>query len=144
MERILIIEDERGIRESLKEILELAGYYVNTAKNGKEGYQCIVDFKPQLVLCDVRMPIMDGFELLEMINEKMSKSTAPNFIFLTAQVEKSAKNIGKELGAVAYINKPFDHIELLTIIKDQIKSNKNSHVYYSINYNQAFQKYNSN
>lgn len=146
MERILIIEDERGIRDSLKEILELSGYDVQTARNGKEGYELILIFQPRLVLCDVRMPEMDGFELLEVINEQMKKN-APTFIFITAQVEKNARIQGEKLGAVAYINKPFDHLELLKVIDDQVKvldPVKGAHVYYALDYKRTFEDFSLN
>ena len=65
MEKILIVEDEQGIRDTLQEILELAGYSVLTACDGKIGYDVIVENRPDLVLCDVNMPELGGFELLE-------------------------------------------------------------------------------
>ena len=68
MEKILIVEDEQGIRDTLQEILELAGYAVLTACDGKIGYDVIVENQPDLVLCDVNMPELGGFELLEAVN----------------------------------------------------------------------------
>ena len=87
MERILIVEDEKNIRESLAEIFELAGYQIETASNGKEGYNSIMENKPELVICDVSMPELDGFELLGAINQRMKDQVIPPFLFLTAKVE---------------------------------------------------------
>ena len=121
MNRLLIVEDEKGIRDTLHEILELGGYDVITASNGKEGLQVILDEKPNIVLCDVYMPELDGFELLAEVKKHLKGGVPPIFIFLTARVEKQAIKQGLDLGAHAYINKPFDHIELLETIKHQLK-----------------------
>ncbi len=117
MEQLLVIEDEKDIRETLQDILELAGYKVLTAKNGKEGYDAIIFHQPALVLCDVNMPELNGFELLGAINQRLKNENIPPFIFLTAKVEKQDIRTGMNLGADDYILKPYNHNEVLKIIR---------------------------
>jgi two-component system LytT family response regulator len=117
MEKILIVEDEQGIRETLQDILELAGYQVCTAKNGKEGYEAIISSHPDLVICDVNMPEMDGFELLGAINQRLKDENIPPFIFLTAKTDKQDIRNGMNLGADDYILKPSSFNEVLKIIR---------------------------
>ena len=125
MEKLLIVEDERGIRETLQDILELAGYEVITAKDGKEGFDAILNNHPDLVLCDVNMPELDGFELLGAINQRLKDEIVPPFLFLTARVEKQCVRQGMSLGADDYILKPFDHNYVLDIIRMRLdKRNK--------------------
>lgn len=124
MEYILIVEDEQAIRETLKEILELSGYDVTTSKNGKEGYDAIMENKPDLVLCDVNMPELDGFELLGALNQRMKDEVIPPFIFLTARVETQSVRQGMGLGADDYILKPFDHNQVLDIVRMRLDKRK--------------------
>lgn len=124
MEKILIVEDEAGVRETLEEIFDLAGYEVSSAKDGKEGYQNIVDDLPDIVVCDVSMPEMNGFELLGAINERMKDEIVPPFLFLTAKVEPKDIRTGMSLGADDYILKPFDHNELLTAVRMRLEKRK--------------------
>jgi DNA-binding response OmpR family regulator len=121
MKRILIIEDDEGIRESLMDILELSGYDVDSVNNGKEGFNRILESKPDLVVCDVNMPELNGFELLGAINQRLSKEVLPVFIFLTAKIENKDIRHGMNLGADDYVTKPFDHNELLGIIKMRLE-----------------------
>lgn len=125
MEKLLIVEDEQAIRETLKDILELSGYEVITAKNGKEGYDSILENRPDLVLCDVNMPELDGFELLGSINQRLRDDVVPPFIFLTARVETQSMRQGMGLGADDYILKPFDHIHVLEIVRMRLDKRKN-------------------
>ena len=124
MAKILVIEDEQNIREVLKDILDLAGYEVETASNGKEGYAAFVENRPNLVLCDVNMPDLNGFDLLSAINQKFSDEIIPPFLFLTANVESEDIRAGLNLGADDYITKPFDHREILQIIKLRLDKRK--------------------
>ena len=117
MEKLLIVEDEKAIRETLQELLELSGYEVLTAKNGKDGYEQIMEHRPDLVLCDVNMPELDGFELLSSINQRLADDIVPPFVFLTAKVEFQDIRQGMTLGADDYILKPFDHMHVLDIIR---------------------------
>lgn len=125
METILIVEDELSIRESLAEIFELAGYHIQTASNGKEGYNAIMENKPDLVICDVSMPELDGFELLGAINQRMKDEIIPPFLFLTAKVEPQDIRQGMSLGADDYILKPFDHTQLLETVRMRLDKRKN-------------------
>lgn len=125
MERILVIEDDPNIRESLMEILELAGYDRTGAQDGREGYNAIIESPPDLVICDVNMPELSGFELLEAINQKMRDQVIPPFLFLTAKVEPKDIRHGMNLGADDYLLKPFDHNNLLKTIRLRLdKRNK--------------------
>lgn len=117
MEHILIVEDEVNIRESLQEIFELSGYEVSTASNGRTGYDSIIENRPDLVICDVNMPELDGFELLLAINQRLKDEVIPPFLFLTAKVEAKDIRQGMNLGADDYIFKPFDHSEVLKSVR---------------------------
>lgn len=117
MEKIIIVEDEANIRETLQDILSLSGYEVKAAKDGREGYDLILSEQPDLVLCDVSMPELDGFALLEAISQRLKDEIMPTFLFLTAKVETTEIRHGMNLGADDYILKPFDHSEILKIIK---------------------------
>lgn len=124
MEKILIVEDDLNIRETLVEIFELAGYTVDDAKDGKEGYQKIIEDTPDLVICDVSMPELDGFELLGAINQRMRDQVIPPFLFLTAKVEPQDIRQGMSLGADDYILKPFDHNHLLETVRMRLDKRK--------------------
>lgn len=114
-EKILVIEDEQGIRENIQELLEAKGFKVRTAANGKQGLQEAQNFLPHLVICDVMMPKMDGFKLLEMVRKTPSIQNVP-FIFLTARIDKNDIRKGMELGADDFLTKPFTYKELLSAV----------------------------
>jgi DNA-binding response OmpR family regulator len=111
MKKILIIEDDIDLRESLIEILELNDFKMYQAPNGKIGYECIKDEDFDMVLCDINMPEMNGFELLEKVNLEIKDK--PKFIFITAKVEKQDIQKGLALGALEYLIKPFDHRQIV-------------------------------
>ncbi len=117
MEHLLIVEDDINIRETLQEIFELSGYKVSTAANGRLGYDAIMEDCPDLVICDVDMPELDGFELLQAINQRLKNAVIPPFLFLTAKVEPSDLRKGMNLGADDYIFKPFDHTDILQSVR---------------------------
>ncbi|GAB5539656.1 MAG: hypothetical protein Salg2KO_17590 [Salibacteraceae bacterium] len=121
MKTILIVEDDTGIRESLKDILELSGYAVLTTTNGKEGLDEVMKANPDLVLCDVNMPELNGYEMLDALSDRLPLYLMPVFIFLTAKVEDHEIRKAFDLGADDYITKPFDHKELLQIIENKLK-----------------------
>ena len=125
MSKILVIEDEQHIRDTLKDILDYTGYEVITAVNGKKGYDSILKNKPDLVLCDVNMPELNGFELLESINSHLQSKEIPPFLFLTAKVEIEEMRHGMNLGADDYICKPFAIEEVLKAIKVRLAKQKN-------------------
>ena len=121
--KILVIEDTLEVRENICEILELAGYDVLDAPHGKKGVELAVEHKPDLILCDVMMPELDGFGVLKILNNKAETNKIP-FIFLTARAEKSDFRKGMGLGADDYITKPFDDTELLDAIEMRLRKHE--------------------
>lgn len=116
MKKILVIEDNFEVRDNLCEILELADYDVYQAQNGKEGVKQALEQSPDLILCDVMMPELDGFGTLKILNQNLKTRDIP-FIFLTAKAEKTDFRKGMGLGADDYITKPFDDTELLESVQ---------------------------
>lgn len=117
---VLIIEDNNDIRESTGEILELAGYQVYSAPEGKTGVEMAMKHLPDVILCDIMMPELDGFGVLFMLSKNPQTSTIP-FIFLTAKAERADMRKAMELGADDYLTKPFDDVELLNAIETRLK-----------------------
>lgn len=120
MKHLLLIEDNNEIRENTAEILELAGYKVRTAENGKVGVEQALQEKPDLIICDIMMPVLDGYGVLHLLNKNPELTGIP-FIFLTAKAERSDFRKGMEMGADDYITKPFSDIELLNAVESRIK-----------------------
>jgi DNA-binding response OmpR family regulator len=120
VKKILVIEDNGDVRENVAEILELSQYKVITAENGKAGVELALLELPDLIVCDIMMPVLDGYGVLHMLNQHTETSGTP-FIFLTAKSEKSDLRKGMELGADDYITKPFEGIELLSAIERRLK-----------------------
>ena len=120
MKKILVIEDNHDVRENLCEILELDGYTVISAENGKIGVEQAREHRPDLILCDVMMPVLDGFGVLKILNKTPELNQIP-FIYLTAKAENSDFRKGMGLGAEDYITKPFDDLELLSTIEMRLK-----------------------
>ncbi|MBK7307723.1 MAG: response regulator [Chitinophagaceae bacterium] len=120
MKHLLLIEDNNEIRENTAEILELAGYKVKTAENGKVGVELALQEKPDLIICDIMMPVLDGYGVLHLLNKNPELTGIP-FIFLTAKAERSDFRKGMEMGADDYITKPFSDIELLNAVESRIK-----------------------
>ncbi|MDQ2720585.1 MAG: response regulator [Bacteroidota bacterium] len=120
MTKILLVEDNKEIRENSAEILELADYKVTTAVNGKEGYEKALQQIPDLIICDIMMPVLDGYGLLHFINKNENLKSIP-FIFLTAKTERSDFRKGMEMGADDYITKPFTDIELLNAVESRLQ-----------------------
>ena len=120
MKKILVIEDNSDVRENLAEILELSNFEVLTAENGKIGVELALQERPDLVICDVMMPELDGFGVLHILSKKPETADIP-FIFLTAKADKSDFRKGMNLGADDYITKPFEDVELLDAIETRLK-----------------------
>lgn len=118
--RILIIEDNNDIRESTAEILMLGNYEVFQAINGKDGVELAVKHLPDVILCDIMMPELDGYGVLHLLNKTPETSAIP-FIFLTAKTERIDMRKGMEMGADDYLTKPFDDVELLNAIECRVK-----------------------
>lgn len=113
--KILIIEDEKRIRESIVEFLEINKYDVVEAENGEAGIRLAFAEKPNLIFCDMMMPVLDGMGVLKAINSSALVGTP--FIFLTALAQTEELNAALSLGADGYIFKPFKSRELLETIK---------------------------
>src|SRR5690606_23256162 len=117
---VLIIEDNDDIREGTAEILELTGYRVITAAEGKTGVDLALKHHPDLILCDIMMPELDGYGVLYMLSKNESTTDIP-FIFLTAKSERGDIRKAMEMGADDYLTKPFDDIELLNAIESRFR-----------------------
>lgn len=117
---ILIVEDNAPIRENTSELLELSNYKVVTANDGREGLDKAIAFTPDLILCDIQMPLMDGYHLLEHIRNEPTLKNA-RFLFFTASSEEKDISKGLNLGANDYIVKPFKGEELLDKIRLQLE-----------------------
>jgi CRP-like cAMP-binding protein/CheY-like chemotaxis protein len=128
--KILIIEDNDDIRENVIEILELAGYTVSSASNGKAGVELAFNDVPDIILCDIMMPEMDGYGVLYLLSKRPETVAVP-FIFLTAKAEHFDRRKGMELGADDYLTKPFDDMELLNAIESRLKKKAGQQAYYS-------------
>ncbi|MBP6731157.1 MAG: response regulator [Chitinophagales bacterium] len=118
--KIVLIEDNTAVRENIEEILELAGYNVVSAPNGKKGVDAVLKETPDLIICDIMMPELDGYGVLHMLSKNPKTSSVP-FIFLTAKAERNDFRKGMEMGADDYITKPFDDIELLNAVEIRLK-----------------------
>ena len=121
--KVLVIEDTKSIREELREILLFEGMHVFTAENGQEGIDKAKEHLPDLILCDIMMPVKDGFEVFAEIQNINNLSTTP-FIFLTAKTTVENRREGMILGADDYITKPFDIDLLIRSIKSRLYKEK--------------------
>lgn len=119
MKRILLIEDDIALRENTAELLELSGYMVFTAPNGKIGIEKAKNEKPNVIVCDIMMPEIDGYGVLEAVALDESTKHIP-FIFLSAKTEHKEIRRGMDLGADDYLTKPFDEEELLSAIESRL------------------------
>ncbi len=119
MKKILLIEDNPDMRENTEEILELANYQVITAENGKVGVEYAKAEKPDLIICDIMMPELDGYGVLYMLSKNPDTASIP-FIFLTAKAEKSDFRKGMNMGADDYLTKPFEEMELLSAVESRL------------------------
>lgn len=120
MKKILVIEDNAGIRENIAEILELANYQVFIAEDGKTGIEIALHEKPDLILCDVMMPQLDGYGVLHLMHKNPAIRNTP-FIFMSARTDRAEMRRGMELGADDYITKPFEKTELLQAIECRLQ-----------------------
>jgi len=128
--KILIIEDNEDIRESSMEILELAGYEVLQAENGKIGVELAQQHLPDMILCDIMMPELDGYGVLYLLSKNQNTENIP-FIFLTAKAERADMRKGMEMGADDYLTKPFDDMELLNTIESRFYKKQKLEAFYS-------------
>ncbi len=121
--KILVIEDNQDVRENLIEILELSNFTVLAAEDGLKGVEIAQTQVPDLILCDVMMPKLDGFGVLNILGKRPDTSGIP-FVFLTAKAERSDFRRGMNLGADDYVTKPFYKDELLSVIETRLRKTK--------------------
>ncbi|HTK19505.1 MAG TPA: response regulator [Mucilaginibacter sp.] len=119
MKTILLIEDNNDIRENTCELLELEGYKVMLALDGKTGLILATEHLPDVILCDIMMPGADGYEVFNGLKANPATQTIP-FIFLTASAEKKEVAVGLQMGASGYIRKPFEPKELFETIRQSL------------------------
>ena len=123
MEKILLIEDNEALRENTAEILTLAQFEVIVAENGKAGIEMARMYQPNLIICDIMMPVLDGYGVYQIISKEPSLQEIP-FIFLSAKSERNDLRKGMEMGADDYITKPFTDAELINAIHTRLEKAK--------------------
>ncbi|MGG6268980.1 response regulator [Leptolyngbya sp. AN10] len=119
MDKILIIDNEATTRDVILEVLTLGNFDAITAASGQQGIRSAQKYLPSLILCDIMMPDLDGYEVLDALRQEPSTATIP-FIFLTARSLRSDQRQGMELGADDYLTKPFTGAELLSAVTTQL------------------------
>lgn len=120
MKKVAVIDDQDYILESTQLLLEFEGYTVRTASNGKKGIELIEEFLPDLILCDISMPEMDGYGVLDYVRSHQALSSTP-FVFLTARAERSVMRAGMGRGADDYLIKPYTRDELIAAVSVQFE-----------------------
>lgn len=121
--KILVVEDNVEMCENIASILKLANYQVLTANSGKQGVEIVQQSPPDLIICDIMMPDLDGYGVLHILSKDPASANIP-FIFLTAKTDHRDFRAGMNLGADDYITKPFDGLELLNAIELRLKKNE--------------------
>ncbi|WP_199120438.1 response regulator [Pedobacter sp. ASV28] len=121
--KVLVIEDNDDIREGTVEVLTLAGYETLAAKNGKLGVELALSGLPDIILCDIMMPELDGYGVLYLLGKNPKLANIP-FVFMTAKAERADMRKGMEMGADDYLTKPFDDMELFNAIESRLKKKK--------------------
>ncbi|MDY8134939.1 response regulator [Aquimarina sp. 2201CG5-10] len=119
MKTVLLIEDDAALRENTAELLELSDYNVITSPNGKVGIVKAKEEKPDIIVCDIMMPEVDGYGVLETLSQDATTNQIP-FIFLSAKTEHKEIRKGMNLGADDYLTKPFEEDELLSAIESRL------------------------
>ena len=120
MKKILVIEDEQVIRENILKLLKAEGFDVTGAENGSQGLYAAVSNVPDVIICDVMMPELDGYGVLMALRSNPVTATVP-FVFLTGKADRSEMRQGMELGADDYLTKPFSKAELVGAISSRLK-----------------------
>jgi len=123
MKRILVIEDDRIMRENIAELLELSGYEVDVAENGKEGVEKAQAMIPDMIVCDIKMPVLDGFGVLHILRKNTQTAQIP-FLFVTAKTERSDLRKAMEMGADDYLSKPFEDTELIKAVETRLRKSE--------------------
>ncbi len=120
MKKILVIEDQPQMRRNIATILEMEGFEVLVAENGRSGLAATTKSTPDLIICDVMMPELDGYAVLQALREEKATAAIP-FIFLTAKGEKTAQRAGMNLGADDYLAKPVARDDLLAAVRARLE-----------------------
>ena len=121
--RVLVIEDDANIRNNIMLMLKVEHYTVSGAENGRVGLEMARSAPPDLILCDIMMPELDGFEVLEALRAEPHLADVP-FVFLTALDDRSSMRRGMNLGADDYLAKPFTRDELLEAVSSRLKKHE--------------------
>jgi two-component system, sensor histidine kinase and response regulator len=116
---ILVVEDDGALLDGLRDMLELSGYHVLTARNGVEGLAVLQARLPDLIVSDINMPRMDGYQFYSQVRARPDWVSVP-FIFLTAKSEKADVRQGKILGADDYVTKPFEEADLMVAVQAKL------------------------
>lgn len=119
MKRILVIEDQAPMRRNIALMLEMEGFEVFTAANGRTGVEVALEKRPDLVICDVMMPELDGHGVVQRLRAEETTATVP-FIFLTARSDKGDVRIGMNFGADDYLIKPVVREDLLAAVETRL------------------------
>jgi CheY-like chemotaxis protein len=119
--KVLVIDDEEILRESILNVLEIKGFSTIGAGDGRSGVRLAKQIVPDLILCDVRMPELDGYQVLKALRQDPITATIP-LIFLTAEAIANVMHQGRQLGANGYLTKPFSTAELLETIATHLKT----------------------
>jgi len=120
MDKILLVEDDTLLLEVMRSILEAEGYEIHPAGNGKQALECFEGVNPDLIVSDIMMPEMDGFELLESVRVMPNGVTVP-FLFLSARTERADVSRARLLGVDDYLFKPFDAPELINAVRSRLE-----------------------
>ena len=126
MKKILLIEDDETVRENTAELLDLGGYEVITASNGKIGIDSAKKHRPDLIICDIMMPELNGYGVLQILSKNSTLNSIP-FIFLSAKTDTLDIRKGMNLGADDYLTKPYDESELFSAIESRLEKVANQH-----------------
>ncbi len=129
MTKILVIEDEESIRYDILEILEIEAFETDSAVNGLEGVQKAIQYQPDIIICDITMPVLDGYGALEQIRQNPITALIP-FIFLSAKAERVSQRRGMNLGADDYLAKPISRVDLLEAIATRLRKKATSDSYH--------------
>ncbi|MGC1393136.1 MAG: response regulator [Coleofasciculaceae cyanobacterium] len=125
MAKILVIEDEETVRDNIWELLDAEGFETLVAENGAVGVELATQALPDLILCDLRMPELDGYGVLKALRSDPTTAAIP-VLFVTARASQAELSYGMGLGANAYITKPFSLSELLAAIAQVLSTHKSS------------------
>jgi CheY-like chemotaxis protein len=120
MSKILVIDDDAVVRKALQHTLKKAGYDVLEASDGATGIEMAKASLPDLILCDIEMPAMSGFDTLKALKADPQTEGLP-FVFLTGSSEAMAGKLGRTLGAEEFIEKPFSFSKLLAVVSTRLK-----------------------